>query len=135
MNGKRSIFRVCVFVCSLLCLATLSLHAQATSTICSFSSGMAAGTTHDYAPLAGLPVGTACQDDAGSTGKIVAKPGGGGAAGGAAGGSGTSTICSFNSGPAAGTTHDYAPLAGLPIGTACQDDVGSTGHIIAKPGA
>jgi hypothetical protein len=49
-------------------------------------------------------------------------------------GSGTSTVCSFNNGPAAGATHDYAPMAGLPIGSPCQDGRGSTGVIIAKVG-
>lgn len=50
------------------------------------------------------------------------------------GGSGTSTICSFTNGPAAGTTHDYAPMPGLPVGSACEDGRGSTGVIIARAG-
>jgi predicted hydrocarbon binding protein len=111
-----------VSICVLLLLLTCSrLQAQQTSTVCQFNSGPAAGTTHDYAPLQGLPIGSSCQDGAGSTGVIIAKNP-----------SSTSTVCQFNSGPAAGTIHDYAPLAGLPIGSSCQDGAGSTGVIIAK---
>lgn len=47
----------------------------------------------------------------------------------------TSTVCKFNSGfgPVAGKTYDYAPLAALPVGSPCQDGLGSIGIIIARP--
>lgn len=112
---------------------TPTVHPQL-STVCSFNYGPEAGTTHDYAPLDPLPVGTACNDGKGSTGIITAKsqesasttesP--------AAGSQETSTLCKFNAGPATGTTHDYAPLDSLPVGTACNDGAGSTGVIIAR---
>jgi hypothetical protein len=79
--------------------------------------------------MAPLPVGSACQDGAGSSGKVIAKPSSGGG-----GNSEKSTICSFTSGPRAGQTQDYAPMAPLPVGSACQDGAGSSGKVIAaKP--
>jgi hypothetical protein len=75
--------------------------------------------------MAPLPVGSACQDGAGSSGKVIAKPSSGGE---------KSTICSFTSGPRAGQTQDYAPMAPLPVGSACQDGAGSFGKVVAaKP--
>jgi len=114
-------------------------NAQQTSTICSFDDGPRAGKTHDYAPRAALPVGSACNDGAGSTGTIIAKPESSRAAttrndsgDNSDDSSETSTICSFDDGPRAGKTHDYAPRAALPVGSACNDGAGSTGTIIAK---
>jgi len=43
-----------------------------------------------------------------------------------------STLCSFNAGPRVGTSQDYAPLDPLPVGTPCQDGVGSSGVIVPK---
>src|SRR5437016_8482074 len=47
------------------------------STVCYFSSGPRAGTNFDYARmgLRPLPVGSFCQDGAGSTGVVVASTG------------------------------------------------------------
>ena len=44
----------------------------------------------------------------------------------------TSTICSFNHGPRAGTTHDYAPKAPLPVGSPCNDGIRSSGVIVSN---
>lgn len=98
---------------------------QPTSTVCKFNSGFgpAAGKTYDYAPLAALPVGSPCQDGLGSIGIIIERPSGPVP-------SGMSTMCKFTNGPAAGTTRDFAPLAGLAIGAPCQDGMGDTGIII-----
>src|ERR1035438_4841882 len=135
MFERGCIKRLCLFVCLLLLSMTgLRLHAQQTSTICSFNAGPKAGTTHDYAPQAPLPVGSSCQDGAGSTGVIIAGTGSTPPSGSGAG-TQTSTICSFNAGPKAGTTHDYAPQAPLPVGSSCQDGAGSTGVIIAGTGS
>ena len=41
--------------------------------VCKFTSGPKAGTTHDYAPMHS-PLNTACDDGAGSSGVIVAAP-------------------------------------------------------------
>jgi hypothetical protein len=120
--------------------ATNASVSQQMSTVCSFNHGPAAGTTHDYAPLDPLPVGTTCNDGNGSTGTMIARPqnpapGGAAPATNASSSQQMSTVCSFNQGPAAGTTHDYAPLDPLPVGAACNDGKGSTGTMIAKPQA
>ena len=109
--------------------------AQQTSTLCSFNQGPAAGTTHDYAPLDPLPVGSPCNNGKGSTGTVIARSPNPPAAAVtyASMSQQTSTLCSFSQGPASGTTHDYAPLDPLPLGTACNDGRGSTGTIIARP--
>lgn len=57
----------------LVFLAT-GTYGQSTSTLCRFEQGPRAGQTQDYAPMAPLPVGTPCQDGAGSMGKVVAAP-------------------------------------------------------------
>ncbi len=117
---------------------TTSQTTTQSSTLCSFTSGPAAGTTRDYAPLDPLPVGTSCNDGMGSTGTMIARspappPPAAPAMNYASMSQQTSTLCSFNQGPASGTTHDYAPLDPLPLGTACNDGRGSTGTIIARP--
>jgi hypothetical protein len=43
-----------------------------TSTLCRFDRGPRAGQIQDYAPMAPLPIGSGCQDGAGSTGWVVA---------------------------------------------------------------
>ena len=87
-----------------------------TGSVCKFTTGPKAGSMHDYAPMH-APLGTACDDGAGSSGTIVApQPMG--------------TVCKFTSGPKAGSTHDYAPMH-APLGTACDDGAGSSGVIIA----
>ena len=106
--------------------------AQQTSTLCKFSAGPRAGQTQDYAPMAALPVGTPCQDGAGSTGTVVLAPNTGDKPG-AVTKQRTSTLCKFTSGPRAGQTQDYAPMAALPVGTPCQDGAGSTGSVVAPP--
>jgi hypothetical protein len=131
---------------------------QQMGTVCSFNRGPASGTTHDYASLTPVPLGTPCNDGLGSTGTIIARaqdpppPAAAPATNASSGqqtsnigqqtssssqqtssiGQQTSTVCSFNHGPAAGTTHDYAPLDPLPVGATCNDGNGSTGTIIPK---
>ena len=84
--------------------------------VCKFTSGAKAGSIHDYAPMH-APLGTACDDGAGSSGVIVAaQPMG--------------TVCKFMSGPKSGSQRDYAPMH-APLGTACDDGAGSSGVIVA----
>ena len=86
--------------------------------VCKFTSGAKAGSIHDYAPMH-APLGTACDDGAGSSGVIVAaQPMG--------------TVCKFMSGPKAGGTQDYAPVHS-PLNTPCDDGAGSSGIIVAAP--
>jgi hypothetical protein len=47
--------------------------ARATSTICQFMSGPKAHGWHDYAPFEPVPVGSGCDDGAGSAGFVVPK--------------------------------------------------------------
>jgi hypothetical protein len=123
----------CLAVCVGLDWAPLISRASAQSveksTVCEFTSGPRTGQTQDYAPMAALPIGTPCHDGAGSTGKVVAPKGNSSGAGGAA--KKKSTLCEFTSGPRAGQTQDYAPMAALPIGTPCHDGAGSTGKVVA----
>jgi hypothetical protein len=45
-----------------------------------------------------------------------------------------STVCSFHTGPRAGTSIDYsATWAPLPVGTPCIDGMGSTGTVGGNP--
>ncbi len=96
---------------------------QQMGTTCLFTAGPSAGKSHDYAP-AQMPVNSACNDGAGSTGVIIpigisqAKPMG--------------TICKFNTGPKAGQTQDFAPMHAA-VDTACKDGSGDAGVIIASP--
>ena len=84
--------------------------------VCKFTSGPKAGSTHDYAPMH-APLGTACDDGAGSSGVIAAaQPMG--------------TVCKFMSGPKSGSQRDYAPMH-APLGTTCDDGAGSSGVIVA----
>jgi hypothetical protein len=46
----------------------------ATSTVCKFTNGPKAGTTHDYADETPLSIGAPCDDDGDSTGAIIPKP-------------------------------------------------------------
>ena len=110
----------------IICLFPALSSAQTKSTICKFTSGPRAGTTHDYAPKPPIPVGSPCTDAAGSDGVVIAKSSPGP-------GPGKSTICKFTSGPRAGTTHDYAPKPPIPVGSSCTDAAGSDGVVIAKP--
>lgn len=119
-----------------------------TSTLCQFTSGSRAGEIQDYAPMDPIPVGSSCQDGSGSNGVVVAQPL-------------TqspivtpqlrpasplrvqrapqivppaiaeSTLCRFTSGPRDGDTQDYAPMAPIPVGSACQDGRGSSGIVVA----
>ena len=109
-------------------IAKSSKGSGAKSTICKFTSGPSAGTTHDYAPMDPIPVGSPCTDGAGSDGVVIAKSSGGDDESGGA----KSTICKFTSGPLAGTTHDYAPMDPIPIGSSCTDGAGSDGVVVAK---
>ena len=51
---------------------------------------------------------------------------------GSAAGQETSTLCHFNSGPRAGQTQDYAPMAPIAVGSSCQDARGSAGVVISR---
>jgi hypothetical protein len=98
-------------------------HAQAMSSVCTFTTGPRAGTSYDYALIGWQPlaVGTPCLDGAGSTGYV------GGVATRAMH---SSTVCHFTAGPRAGTSFDYrATWAPLPAGTPCLDGAGSTGIV------
>jgi hypothetical protein len=120
-------------------LATTPVSQQM-GTVCAFTAGPKAGTSHDYAPMK-APLGMDCSDGAGSHGIIVltapaaavpavqtlasesaAAPGGQSPQ--------TGTVCKFTSGPKAGTERDYAPMH-APLNTACDDGAGSSGIIIA----
>ncbi len=109
---------------------TRSTHGQSSpaaqkqmGTTCVYTEGPKAGSSHDYAPVQ-MPVNSACNDGAGSTGVIIpmgitqAQPMG--------------TICKFTTGPKAGQTQDYAPMH-APLNTACKDGSGDAGVIIASP--
>ena len=107
-----------------LCLFTSgAAHGQATSSVCTFTTGPRAGTSYDYALVGWQPlvVGTPCLDGAGSTGYV------GGVASRA---THASTVCHFTAGPRAGTSFDYrATWSALPAGTPCLDGLGSTGIV------
>ena len=124
-----------VIVTAFVCVFTGGMFAQtgSTSTICEFETGPQAGKTHDFVPLAPLPIGSPCQDGVTplNTGHVVPRSG---ATSGTIGS--TSTICKFETGPQAGKTHDFAPLAPLPVGSACQDGAMplNTGHVVASSG-
>jgi hypothetical protein len=121
-----------VTVCMILLASSPWMHAQQVSTICSFNIGPKAGTTHDYAPLNALPVGSPCQDGADSSGVIAARTG---LTSTSSSRSKLSSICSFTAGPRAGTWQDYAPRSAIPVGSPCQDGGGSTGIVIAAMGS
>lgn len=100
------------------------------STLCHFTGGPRAGETQDYAPRAGIPVGSSCQDGAGSYGRVVGGSDNGPPSNGRGGQrEGYSTVCVFTRGPRAGESHDYAPQPAIPVGSACQDGAGSTGVV------
>ena len=99
----------------------------AMSTICEFTHGPRAGTSHDYAPMEPIPVGSSCHDGQGSTGRVVPAGSGGKSA---TEGTQLSTICEFTNGPRAGTSHDYAPMQPIPVGSPCHDGQGSTGRVV-----
>ena len=130
--------RTVVLTCGFLCLALATPALAQTSTICQFTHGALTGSSHDYAPLPALPVGTPCQDGAGSSGTVVARPvsetiAGGSPYGGSSAseptGTGLSTICYFTAGPRSGQHQDYAPRPAIPIGATCNDGVGSSGVV------
>jgi hypothetical protein len=128
---RMSMDRVlCLALPALIVLIARSATAQTSqeSTLCQFVSGPRAGETQDYAPLPALPVGYACQDGAGSTGRVIARKSTGSS--GESGPTKKSTLCQFTSGPRAGETQDYAPMDPLPVGSACQDGVASKGKVI-----
>ena len=112
------------------------------TTVCSFQYGPRAGTRLDFAPFGvqPIPVGQSCQDGQGSFGVAVAgkrpavKP--------------PvevddeeeteteeelTTVCSFKSGPRAGTRFDFAPFGvqPIPVGESCTDGRGSFGVAVA----
>jgi hypothetical protein len=131
---------IALSVCGLFALPQIAQaqNASRNSTLCHFTSGPRAGETQDYAPMAALPVGTPCQDGQGSNGRVVAKSQRNGdddnsdISDHSSRPSGKSTLCHFTSGPRAGETQDYAPMAALPVGTPCQDGQGSNGRVVAK---
>jgi hypothetical protein len=98
------------------------------STLCQFTAGPRQGETQDYAPMDPIPVGSACNDGAGSTGRVIAPKSGGSDS------IQKSTVCQFTAGPRKGEAQDYAPRDPIPVGSACNDGAGSTGRVIAKSG-
>jgi len=119
----------CAIVVGSLFASSLACFGQETSAICKFDSGPKAGEIQEQPPL---PVGAACQDSAGSTGKVV--PGGipktrkaGSTPGAPVHSKQTGVICKFESGPKAGQTQEQPPL---PLGSPCQDNEGSTGKVV-----
>ena len=116
-------------IVGLTVIAAMPLDAQPTqkSTLCQFTAGPRRGETQDYAPRDPIPVGSACNDGAGSTGKVIAGSGGNDS-------SQKSTLCQFTAGPRRGETQDYAPRDPIPVGSACNDGAGSTGRVIAAKG-
>ena len=44
----------------------------------------------------------------------------------------TSSVCQFTAGPKSGGWQDYAPIPGAPVGTPCQDSMGSTGRVVVS---
>lgn len=100
-----------------------SVQISGLSSICEFTNGPRAGQRQDYAPLAGVPIGMACQDGMGSFGSVVGPDGGGGRSM-----MRLSTLCQFYSGPRAGQIQDYAPMQGIP-GAPCWDGWGSFGQV------
>jgi hypothetical protein len=110
------------------------------STICKFTQGPRAGTTHDYAPRPPIPVGAPCNDGTSSVGVVVAgqsssNAGNGSPYGGETVGEtpqrdgGMSSVCYFTDGPRQGEHQDYAPRPAVPVGTPCYDGKGSTGVV------
>ena len=110
-------------------LANDSDGQQHMSTLCRFTAGPRTGQTQDYAPMAPIPVGAPCHDGQGSTGVVVAAGAGSQSQGGAAGP--LSNTCKFTTGPRAGQTQDYAPMAPISVGVPCHDGQGSTGVVVA----
>lgn len=99
-------------------LMTVAADEQRTGTVCKFTSGPKAGTEQDYAPMH-VPLNTACDDGAGSSGVMIAAVR-------------TGTVCQFTAGPRTGTEQDYSPLH-APLHTACNDGAGSSGLIVEAP--
>ncbi len=62
-----------ILIASLVAQLAFAQPKPAKSTLCRFTAGPRAGETRDYAPMDPLPVGTPCQDGAGSTGYVVAQ--------------------------------------------------------------
>lgn len=91
-----------------------------------------AGQVQSYAALPPVPVGTPCQDRAGSSGFVIPMVNGG-----QGGGQPTATMsstCQFTNGPMVGQTQSYVGIPGVQpvrVGSPCQDGQGSTG--IAAP--
>src|ERR1700722_16006780 len=118
------------FAATVLCIHPTATFAQSdsTSTICKFEIGPRAGEIHDFAPFAPLPIGSPCQFGGTplSTGHVT-NTGATNKANNSVG-----TICKFETGPMAGKTHDYAPLAPLPVGSPCQDGGAplNAGHVV-----
>lgn len=132
-----SLFVLCI--AGAVSLTLPKVAAAEDSTLCKFTRGPRSGQVQDYAPMAPIPVGSSCQDGAGSYGIVIsadepetANRTGVGPDGGTEGGSQqrrTSTVCYFTDGQQAGQSRDYAPMQALPVGTPCQDGVGSTGVV------
>ena len=124
-------FRTKVVALVAMLFLTLSHMAHAdTSNTCKFLSGPRAGQIQAYPEATPIPVGSPCQDGIASQGIAIANddtlnirspssP------------SNLSTICQFTVGPRAGVVQDYAPMNPVPVGSSCQDGIGSEGIVIA----
>jgi hypothetical protein len=109
---------------------------KGTSTICRFTTGPRAGQTQDFAPLQGIPISSVCQDGLRSTGIVVGagetSNGLPRTGGGAVAGAEITTLCRFTVGPRLSQIQDYAPMQGIPVGSPCQDGMGSYGMAAAS---
>jgi hypothetical protein len=106
------------------------------SATCRFTAGARAGQIVNFGSTPGVRwgvIGRACQDDAGSTGSIVAADTPGAVwSGNAVQLSSPGLSCRFTAGPFAGQTASFAGVPGAqpaPLGATCGDSAGSTGVI------
>jgi hypothetical protein len=102
--------------------------APAMTLVCHFTFGAKSGQTLDFSAVPTAtpsPVGGGCTDGFGSTGIAVR-------ANTPAVRVLVSSICQFMSGLKSGGWHDYAPMPALPIGTPCNDGVGSVGTVVTR---
>jgi hypothetical protein len=136
------------FIAHFLYLGAIALSAQLflssasaqgageVSSICKFNAGPRAGQTQDYAPMAPIPVGSACQDGMSSTGVVIARSGAKTSQSGpsSSASQGMTLTCRFTGGPRAGQTQDYSGVPGAKpakIGSPCTDGVSSNGIAIS----
>src|SRR5437764_732215 len=106
MKIKQTMFLCLVFV--FVSVASTQVFGQGMGNACKFTAGPRSGQTQDYSQFPPLPLGSPCQDGAGSTGVVVKlvspNP------------QSMGNACKFTAGPRAGQTQDYSSLPPLPLG-------------------